>query len=598
MAAPEEKPREAAPEDEAKAGVDETGAGRDEAEAKDKPEPGESKSDETGTKDAETEDSETEDGEAEDEGPELLAPPLVPPDAELPKPQGIRRVRLVQIYRIGSVVLGVLLIAACAVAGSALYQAGKARGTLVNRVDPVALEQYKLSSAIAAQDTAIRRYTEEGGPDRLAEYRTAIAQEATSAATMRTLLAGVPGGDRVVRLVDQVTASSREWRVRFADRIAAERGGGGLSGGRSRQAGGLFDRARNGMTPLQGGITALHKRAAHRLQVRANTALWSVGAALAVAALAVLLLALVIRRTVVRPVASLGEQVRAVAQGDFAHRLDVSGPAEINELAVIIDAMRRRIIEEWRTSTERAVLLDEQAGELRRSNAELEQFAYVASHDLQEPLRKVASFCQMLDRRYGDQLDERGRQYIVFAVDGAKRMQALISDLLGFSRVGRLARPEDAIDLNEVAGQALDNLGSLVEETGAQVEIGDLPTVPGERTQLTQLFQNLVGNAIKFRRPDVAPRVAIDVRREGDEWLFTCADNGIGIEPRYADRIFLIFQRLHPRDEYTGTGIGLALCKKIVEYHGGRIWLDEDERGENDPGTTFHWTLPIGDDND
>ncbi|MBO2456054.1 sensor histidine kinase [Actinomadura violacea] len=525
----------------------------------------------------------------------LLAPPVVPPDAELPAPHGIGRVRLLQIYRVGSVVLGILLLAAFAVAGTALYQAGKARETLVDRVDPVALEQYKLSSAIAAQDTAIRRYTEEGGGDRLTEYRRAVAQEAESAATMRRLLAGVSGGARVTRLLDQVTAGSREWRARFADGIAAGHGGGGLSGGESRQAGGLFDRARGGMTPLQSGITALHRHAADRLRDRANAALWSVGAALLVAAVAVLALALVIRRTVVRPVASLGAQVREVAQGDFAHRLDVSGPAEINELAEIIDAMRRRIIEEWRTSTERAVRLDEQAGELRRSNAELEQFAYVASHDLQEPLRKVASFCQMLERRYGDQLDDRGRQYVQFAVDGAKRMQALINDLLGFSRVGRMARPEDAIDLNDVAGQALDNLASLVEETGARVEVADLPVVPGERTQLTQLFQNLIGNAIKFRRPEAAPHVRIDVRRDGDDWQFTCADNGIGIEPRYADRIFLIFQRLHPRDEYTGTGIGLALCKKIVEYHGGRIWLAGEERGADDPGTTFHWTLPIGD---
>jgi light-regulated signal transduction histidine kinase (bacteriophytochrome) len=352
------------------------------------------------------------------------------------------------------------------------------------------------------------------------------------------------------------------------------------------------------MGPLQGAITEMHAAATDRLRSRSDAALWSVGAALVIAALAVIALALVIRRTVVRPVASLSEQVRAVAQGDFAHRLDASGPAEINELAVIIDAMRRRIIEEWRTSTDRAVQLDEQAGELRRSNAELEQFAYVASHDLQEPLRKVASFCQMIERRYGDQLDERGRQYIAFAVDGAKRMQALINDLLGFSRVGRMVRPEDAIDLNAVAGQAVDNLGSLIEETGARVEVAELPTVPGERTQLTQLFQNLVGNAIKFRRPDAEPRVRVEVRREGGEWHFSCADNGIGVEPRYADRIFLIFQRLHPREEYTGTGIGLALCKKIVEYHGGRIWLDERGREENDPGTTFHWTLPAGDDHE
>ena len=231
-----------------------------------------------------------------------------------------------------------------------------------------------------------------------------------------------------------------------------------------------------------------------------------------------------------------------------------------------------------------------QTEELRRSNAELEQFAYVASHDLQEPLRKVASFCQMIERRYGDQLDDRGRQYIEFAVDGAKRMQALINDLLAFSRVGRESSVDEAVDLNEVARQALANLAALREETDAQVDVGDLPHVSGDRAQLVRLFQNLVGNAIKFRRPDEPPRVVVDARRAGDEWEFRCADNGIGIEPRHADRIFLIFQRLHPRDEYTGTGIGLALCKKIVEYHGGRIWLGS---GDGSPGTAFHWTLPV-----
>ncbi|MFD0539397.1 ATP-binding protein [Actinomadura luteofluorescens] len=240
--------------------------------------------------------------------------------------------------------------------------------------------------------------------------------------------------------------------------------------------------------------------------------------------------------------------------------------------------------------------LDEQTEELRRSNAELEQFAYVASHDLQEPLRKVASFCQMLERRYGDKLDDRGRQYIAFAVDGAKRMQALINDLLSFSRVGRMSRPEDSVDLDDVVRQALDNLSTLCEETGAEVDVAELPDVAGDRTQLVQLFQNLVGNAIKFRREGVPPRVTIDVRRTGDEWEFGCSDNGIGIDPRYADRIFLIFQRLHSREEYTGTGIGLALCKKIVEYHGGRIWLAAGEHAEPDAeaatGTTFRWTLP------
>ncbi|WP_240809541.1 ATP-binding protein [Actinomadura sp. WMMA1423] len=525
------------------------------------------------------------------EEPRPAGPGAVLPGAGIPEGQGMGRVRLVQIYRVGSLVLGALLLAAFVQAGFALYGNEQARDVLIEQVDPATLEQFRLSTAVTAQDMAIRAYAEEGGRQYVDQYRAAVRQEAASAARMRRLLAGVPGHEEVDRLLDKATADSRAWRAGFADRIADGPGGQGIDRAESRLAGRLLVQARGDMTPLQTGLTRMHDRAAAELNSRARTAQWSTFAALAMVVVAALLLAVVFRRTMLTPVSTLTERVRAVSQGDFGHRLDVPGPAEINELAAIIDAMRARIIDEWRSSEDKTRLLDEQTEELRRSNAELEQFAYVASHDLQEPLRKVASFCQLIERRYGDQLDERGRQYIEFAVDGAKRMQALINDLLSFSRVGRMSRPEDSVDLGDVVRHALDNLSTLREETGAEVEVPELPDVPGDRTQLVQLFQNLVGNAIKFRREGVPPRVVIDVRRAGDEWEFGCSDNGIGIEPRYAERIFLIFQRLHTREEYSGTGIGLALCKKIVEYHGGRIWLDTDERGDT-PGTTFRWTLP------
>ncbi|YCK34463.1 sensor histidine kinase [Actinomadura sp. ATCC 39365] len=292
-------------------------------------------------------------------------------------------------------------------------------------------------------------------------------------------------------------------------------------------------------------------------------------------------LAFVVRYAVLKPIDQLTEQVRTVAAGDFDHRLGVDRPAELSELSSHVDSMRRRIVSAWRGAAD-------QADELRRSNGELEQFAYVASHDLQEPLRKVASFTQMLEQRYGPQLDDRARQYIHYAVDGAKRMQLLINDLLDFSRVGRVSGERVPTDSGEALDRALENLSATIEDTGATVTRDDLPVVEGNRLQLTQLFQNLVENAVKFRS-EAPPRVRLTAERKGDMWEFSCSDNGIGVDPKYADRIFLIFQRLHPRDVYPGTGIGLALCRKIVEYHGGQLWLDAAPAGQ---GTTFRWTLP------
>jgi light-regulated signal transduction histidine kinase (bacteriophytochrome) len=225
--------------------------------------------------------------------------------------------------------------------------------------------------------------------------------------------------------------------------------------------------------------------------------------------------------------------------------------------------------------------------ELQRSNAELQQFAYVASHDLQEPLRMVSSYTQLLAECYQGQLDAQADKFIAFATEGATRMQQLLEDLLDYSRVSRRPQPFEPINCTTILKDVLTDLAVTMQESSAVVTADSLPTVLGDRTQLRQLLQNLISNAIKFRREE-PPLVHIRAEPQEDFWLFTVRDNGIGIDPQFAERIFVLFQRLHSRQEYPGTGIGLAICKKIVERHAGRIWV-ESHLGE---GSTFYFTLP------
>ena len=496
--------------------------------------------------------------------------------------------------------LGAALVAAAVVLALVFVGSGIALWRMLDAQDLVTERYFEaITSAETAYtqlvdgETAVRGYALTGFDGTLEPYEN--AQDATDAFEA---VAGSSTSAAVREAAAAAVVAAERWDQEFAQPTIAAVAEGGPSavtpeeveGGRA-----LFDEAR---TAVQEYLDVLRERrdgAAADLAVWTRVVIGSLVALVIAGAVAGAVLWRTLRSWITEPLDALAADTRAVSEGDLHHPVRTAGPGEIADLADAVERMRLGLVSQVQAvEAQRAEIaeahdrLADQTEELRRSNRDLEQFAYVASHDLQEPLRKVASFTQLLQKRYSGQMDERADQYIAFAVDGAKRMQQLIQDLLGFSRVGRLGGELADVPLDEALGSALDNLEHLVEEAGAVVTYDALPVVRGERPLLVQLLQNLVGNAIKFRDPDRAPEVRITARRVGDSWELECRDNGIGIDPQYAERVFVIFQRLHPKDVYEGTGIGLALCKKIVEYHGGRIWLGDADG----PGTSIRWTLP------
>jgi signal transduction histidine kinase len=300
------------------------------------------------------------------------------------------------------------------------------------------------------------------------------------------------------------------------------------------------------------------------------------------------LLSAALQGQISRPILAMAQTARAIAiRGDYSVRATKIGR---DEIGLLTDAFNQMLgqIEEHNTERGRAEeRLRQLLGELERSNKELELFAYIASHDLQEPLRMVSSYTQLLERRYSDKLDDDAREFIGYAVDGANRMQRLINDLLDFSRLSTRGRPLVPTDIAEVLGIVRANLSLALEEAGALVTNDELPWVVADAGQMGQLFQNLIGNAIKFRN-GARPHVHVGAVESPTHWQFSVHDDGIGIEPEYFERIFVIFQRLHTKDEYSGTGIGLALCRRIVERHGGTIWVESKLH----EGSTFYFTIP------
>ncbi|SDG09661.1 HAMP domain-containing protein [Cellulosimicrobium cellulans] len=445
-------------------------------------------------------------------------------------------------------------------------------------------------------EVAVRAYVATGDDTALEAYTRAVEVDAAGVVPDAGLVDRLDLDDELAAARAQAESSVRAWVSEYAERAIAtteQDGPGRVRAVDQARGSELFGAARADTARYDDALRAERVERLDALD-RWSRALFGsvlvlVGSALAVG----IILWVCLKRWVTEPMAELAHRVRLVSSGSLDEPVVTSGPAEIADLAQDVEHMRVELVNqvaEIKASHEDAArsheLLAEQARELERSNRDLEQFAYVASHDLQEPLRKVASFTQLLKKRYGGELDDRADQYIDFAVDGAKRMQRLIQDLLGFSRVGRTGTERVDVDLEHELRGVLEDFSEKIAESGARVTHDPLPVVVGEQALLHQLLANLVGNALKFRHPDRPPVVHVGVLARDTHWELSVEDNGIGIDPQYADRVFVIFQRLHAKDVYEGTGIGLALCKRIVEYHGGRIWIEPREGG-----TTIRFTL-------
>ncbi|BBY06765.1 sensor histidine kinase [Mycobacterium noviomagense] len=518
----------------------------------------------------------------------MSEPPTEASSAENKSQQRARRLTVQGWQNVVLSVMGVLVLAGAVAGGLLLTRTDHVSRELVDQIEPTRVAAYQLQSALRDQETAVRGYVITADRQFLMPYYEGQRNEQAAAQDIRNRMAHHHTMIDDLQAIENAAAS---WRSTYAEPlIASVSRGGNAATTNTTQGKADFDRLR-GLFDAQNQRLLFARDAAVDELTRVRRWRDTVLAAMLAAFFAMtVLLALLVRNAVTRPLAALATSCRRITAGNFSERIVPRGPKDIRAIARDVEEMRQRIVEELDASRSARESLDAQALELRRSNAELEQFAYVASHDLQEPLRKVASFCQLIEKRYGDKLDERGTEYIGFAVDGAKRMQVLINDLLTFSRVGRLNATHTDVDLNDALDSALANLATAIEESDAQIIRPEhpLPTVEGDPTLLVMVWQNLIGNAVKFRQENVAPRVVIDCEPADEKWVFSVADNGIGIADEFTDKVFVIFQRLHGRDTYSGTGIGLALCKKIVEHHGGTIWIDTSYTD----GTRFRFTLP------
>jgi signal transduction histidine kinase len=483
-------------------------------------------------------------------------------------------------------ILGLFSVAAIVVGSLALADLSTARSQVVSKLDPASFQASQLYASLLNQETGLRGYALTGDQKFLDPYHQGLSGQRHAVSQLRQLLHGLPGAQADLA---QVTMRAEQWRSQYArptiQQVAVR--GKPLLSPAIQQGRTDFDSLRAPLARLQGSLSTQRQEALATLRSSAR----ELNAACIAIALGLLVivggLALGLRSAVIRPLSQVASDARRVADGDFDHDVGRTGPRELRGVGEDVDLMRRRIVQELSALRANNATLEERTQDLQRSNAELEQFAYVASHDLQEPLRKVASFCQLLQRRYAGRLDERADQYIEYAVDGAKRMQVLINDLLAFSRVGRSAEDRELVDTAEALGQARANLAEARKDAKAVIEAGELPVVLGEPALLTAVFQNLLSNALKFHG-EQPPHVLVTAERDGEVWVFAVTDNGIGIDPEYAERIFVIFQRLHDRAAYSGTGIGLAMGRKIIEYLGGRIWLDTTYKS----GSRFCFTLP------
>ncbi len=507
------------------------------------------------------------------------------------------------------VLAGAVLLASVVVSAFAVIHLNDSVRQQVDRVDPATVSAEGLLSAVVDEETGVRGYVLSRERGFLAPYSTGVSEQAAAIARLRQYLAG---NTALEADLERAAAAAAKWRHRFAIPTIADAAAGkrvARSVARTRFGERLFDGFRAEMSTFSAALRSAHASADASLTDADHELIALLGLCLLAMLVVFELTWILIRRWITAPIIELATDVRQVAGGAFEHPIEAGGSSEVRSLASDVDAMRGRILSDLHEVEAARGELARQSAALELSNRDLEHFAYVASHDLQEPLRKMSSFSELVLRRYGDRLDEQGREFLSFVAEAARRMQHLIKDVLEVSKVGRTSYPMEDVDLNEVLRSVTANLSDAIAETGAVIASDDLPTVRGDDALLAALVQNLIANSLKFRstspphvvvsteppvsRRDVAsagggsaPAAAAPV--EDAMWRIAVADNGIGIAPEDADRVFAMFERLHKRSDYPGTGIGLALCRRIVEHHGGRIWLDTTYR----PGVRVVFTLP------